>query len=64
MSGSFEAQGLPPSRVSIGTIDCPNCGRAQLARVLIRDEEGQPTGVCCLGCEAFFPAEDVAWRVK
>jgi hypothetical protein len=50
--------------VTIGKIDCPDCGQRRRARVLIRDEEGRPALVCCLGCDRFFPPDDVDWLEK
>jgi hypothetical protein len=62
MSGSIEVRELPSSVSRLVQIDCPECGQGRLARVLLWDDDGDPALVCCLGCEAFFPAEDVAWR--
>jgi hypothetical protein len=64
MLASIEIRELPSTGLRLVQIDCPDCGRGRLARVLIWDEYGQPAMVCCLGCEAFFPTEDVVWCVK
>jgi hypothetical protein len=59
----MEVRKPPPSSPTLVLFECPECGWGQLARVLIWDEDGQPAMVCCLGCEAFIPAEDVVWCV-
>jgi hypothetical protein len=64
MVGSIEVRELPSSVSRLVQIDCPECGQRRSARVLIWDEDGQPAMVCCRGCEAFLPAEDVVWCVE
>jgi len=48
----------------VGVINCPDCGPDQPARVLVRGEDHRAVMVCCLGCDRFFRAEDVAWRER
>jgi hypothetical protein len=64
MLASSEVRELPHRGSTLVEIGCPDCGRGQLARVLIWDEDDQPAMFCCLGCEAFLPAEDVVWCVE
>ena len=62
MPDSSGPQDIPPSKPTIGKIDCPTPALGSRRGTLIRDDEGRPKEVNCLGCEGFFPAEDVAWR--
>jgi hypothetical protein len=64
MLGSIAVRELPSTSPTLVQFDCPECGWGQLARVLIWDEDGDPAMVCCRGCEAFFPLEDVVWCVE
>jgi hypothetical protein len=64
MSGSIEVRELPSSVSRLVQIVCPECGQGRRTRVLIWDEDGQPAMVCCRGCPAVIPAEDVVWCVE
>jgi hypothetical protein len=64
MLAPIEIRELPSSGLRLVRIDCPDCRQGRPARVLIWDEDGQSAMVCCLGCEAFIPAEDVVWWVE